>query len=67
MPGFKAGDKVQVKKQSSSPFRGRMGTVICTQAQGLAITYEVSFEQSQALLSPDSRFFEYDLERAGVG
>ena len=67
MPSFKAGDKVKVKEQSSSPLRGRMGTVVRTRTHGLAITYEVSFEQNQALLSPDdSRFFEHDLERVSV-
>lgn len=68
MQGFKKGDKVRVKEQHSSPFRGKIGTVVRTYVYGLAIIYEVSFNQFLTHLSPASRsyrFAEYDLEPVG--
>ena len=65
MPGFKEGDKVRVKGQPSSPFHGKTGTILRSYVYGLAIVYEVSFEQFLRHLSPATKFFEYDLERAG--
>lgn len=64
MPGFKQGDKVRVKGQPSSPFYGRIGVVVRSSVYGLAIMYEVAFDQFMAHISPANRFFEYDLERA---
>ena len=62
MPSLNVGDRVKVKTQSSSPFHSQIGTVVRTRINGLAVTYEVSFDQYQTLLSPGNRFFEYDLE-----
>ena len=64
MRGFKKGDKVRVKRHSSS-FHGKVGTVERTYVYGLAIVYEVSFNQFLTHLSPasgSSKFAEYDLE-----
>jgi len=64
MADFHRGDKVKVKAQSSSRFRGCTGRVVGTQVRGLAFTYEVSFEQAKAFITQDNRFFGYDLEPA---
>jgi len=63
MAELRKGDKVKVIEQSNSRFRGCMGTVIGTQARGLALTYEVSFDQAKGILARDNRFFEHELER----
>lgn len=62
MTSFRTGDRVKVKQQASSRYHGHIGTVVRTDVRGLAVTYEVSFDQSQVLLSTGNRFFEYDLE-----
>ena len=62
MMGFRLGDKVKVREQSSSPLRGQIGTVVQTHVYGLAVVYEVSFDHRQTRLSPGNKFFEYDLE-----
>ena len=62
MSDFRRGDKVKVKQQSSSRFRGCIGTVVGTQVHGLALTYEVSFDQTRGFLAQDNHFFEYELE-----
>ena len=65
MPGFKEGDKVRVKVRPSSPLYGKVGVVLRSSVYGLAITYEVTFDQFVTHFSPANRFFEYDLELAG--
>lgn len=62
MLGFKEGNKVRVKGQPSSPFCGKVGTVVRSHIYGLAAVYEVAFDQFLVHLSPANRFFEYDLE-----
>ena len=64
MADFQRGDKVMVKAQSSSRYRGCTGRVVGTQIRGLALTYEVSFEQAKVFLVQDNRFFGYELEPA---
>jgi hypothetical protein len=65
MASFRTGDRVKVSQQSSSRFHGCEGTVVRTDVRGLAVTYEVSFDQSHGFISGENRFFEYDLEPAG--
>jgi len=62
MTSFKTGDRVKVKEQASSRHHGRLGTVVRTEIRGLAVTYQLSFDQTQVLPTTDNRFFEYDLE-----
>ena len=62
MPDFKEGTKVRVKGQPSSPFYGRVGTVVRSHIYGLATVYEVTFDKFLVHVSPANRFFEYDLE-----
>ncbi len=64
MSSFRTGEKVTVKEQSSR-FHGCTGTVVRTQVRGLAVVYEVSFEQVQPSFgSSDTRFLEYELASA---
>ncbi len=65
MPGFKQGDKIRVKGQSSSPFHGRIGTVVRSYIYGLALVYEVTFDQLPIHMSRANKFFAYDLEFVG--
>jgi|GEM_PF-1895043 len=63
MTSFRTGDRVKVKEQASSRYHGRIGTVVRTEIRGLAVTYQLSFDQTQVLpTTTDSRFFEYDLD-----
>ncbi len=61
---FKEGDKVRVKGQPSSSFNGKIGVVVRSSVYGLAVIYEVTFDQFMAHISPANKFFEYDLELA---
>jgi hypothetical protein len=66
MSSFKTGDKVKVRERSSR-YHGHVGTVVRTQVRGLAVMYEVSFDQghpSFLSLSSDNSFLEYQLESA---
>lgn len=65
MGGYRRGDRVRVNNQSTSRFHGCKGTVVGTQVRGLALTYEVSFDQEQGFLSQDNRFFEHELQPLG--
>ena len=63
MQGYRAGDRVKVKEPSLSPFHGCIGTVVRTEVHGLAIKYEVSFENNPQTARPSgSKFFEFQLE-----
>jgi len=62
MSSFRTGEKVKVREQASR-FHGRTGTVLRTHVRGLAVIYEISFDQTQpSFLSSDNRFLEYELE-----
>ncbi|RLC94603.1 MAG: hypothetical protein DRI39_02320 [Chloroflexi bacterium] len=62
MSSFKTGDLVRVREQTSR-FRGHVGKVVRTQSRGLAVIYEVVFEQTQPVLMPqENKFLEYELE-----
>ena len=62
MQGYRAGDRVKVKEPSLSQFHGCIGTVVRTKVYGLAIKYEISFDNHQTILPPANRFFEFELE-----
>jgi len=62
MAEYRKGDKVRVSNQSTSRFHGCTGMVVGTQVRGLALTYEVSFDQEKGFLAQDNRFFEHELE-----
>jgi len=62
MQGYRAGDRVKVKEPSLSPFHGCIGIVVRTEVHGLAIKYEVSFNELQTALPSASKFFEFQLE-----
>ncbi len=64
MPGYRTGDRVKVKEPSHSPFHGCTGIVVRTEVHGLAVKYEVSFDNNpQTARSSASKFFEFQLER----
>ncbi len=63
MQGYRAGDRVKVKEPSVSPFHGCIGTVVRTEVHGLAIKYEVSFDNNPHTARPSAgKFFEFQLE-----
>jgi ribosomal protein L21E len=46
-----------VKGQPFSPFHGKIGVVVRSSAYGLAVIYEVAFEQFMAHISSANKFF----------
>lgn len=63
MAKFAVGDKVRVQ-QSSSPYRGCVGTVIKSISHEFAVVYEVKMESYPNHLAESNRFFEGDIEKA---
>jgi ribosomal protein L21E len=65
MPKFKKGDKVRVRLDTSSPYRGRIGTVDEEPAKdSYGFWYMVKFESEGFRRS--YRFLERDLEAVSV-
>jgi hypothetical protein len=61
---FVVGDKVRVRQQSSSPYRGCVGIVIKSIDHGFVIVYEVKMESYPSHLTESNRFFEADIDPA---
>lgn len=62
MSKFVVGNKVRVRRESSSPYRGCVGIVIKLFIHDFAIVYEVKLDSYPGHLSQSNRFFEEDLE-----
>ena len=61
MPNFKAGDKVRVRLDSASPYRGRIGVIDKESIKdSYGFWYMVKFELRDLLTV--NRFIEQDLE-----
>jgi len=62
MPKFKTGDKVRVRLDSASPYRGRIGVIDKeSMKDSYGFWYMVKFERRDLLAV--NRFVEQDLER----
>jgi hypothetical protein len=60
---FKAGDKVKVRTDTTSPYRGRIGVINGEPSEdSFGLSYSVKFEARSATIV--YRFFERDLEEA---
>jgi hypothetical protein len=65
MPKFKKGDKVKVRLDSMSPYRGRIGSVNDEPSgDSFGFWYMVKFESRG--FAPTTRFIEKDLESVEV-
>ena len=62
MSKFVVGDRVRVRRESNSPYRGCVGIVIKLFIHDFAVVYEVKMESYPDYLSQSNRFFEDDLE-----
>jgi hypothetical protein len=63
MQGYRAGDRVKVKVPSHAQFHDCTGKVVRTEVNGLAVKYEVSFDNPQTARASAGKFFEFQLER----
>ena len=62
VPKFKAGSKVRVKQDSSSPYHGLSGTVKLITAQESGMVYGIDFQSVPAKMASYAPVNEADLE-----